>query len=363
MEGVMNCLSGFFFLPKAASKAIDFFEGFEAAELFLYAVLFTKSLVFDYDENPGVLLGDDGRRLFVTCSYEDLARELGWLNVDNVKYGLDVLTSVKLVNVVEQRNGMPPVIFVHMPAPLHAGLLQSGSGVNENHDLQVVNAADDKAFIDSHHEGVVEIDYADEVDDSDYVSDDFKLIAGCWFEMFNTYPDMDVLNSLISYLPVMDVSVITYAIYACKNDSGRAFELVTSILDECKSSGIKHADALKNIAFHVENHAGADAHGDGGVAVSEEVDVAVAEPVPGVTFANRITALIEACNNEFSALDINEVWVSMQDVVDSVYWENYPYLHDWLRQRYSLMDDRVKGGERVVRLNMLIRIIEEIRSF
>jgi hypothetical protein len=378
MEGVMNYLSSCYFLPKVVfSKAIDFFEGLEATEVYLYAVLFTKSLVFDYNENPGVLLGDDGRRLFITCSYEDLARELGWLSIDNVKYGLDVLAGAKFVNVVEQRNGMPPVIFVHLPVSVHTGLLQSENSANESSCKAVVSDDDELSGSPSaYHEDVVVLDDANVVDSAGIVdadngeqplgamSDGVKEIVGCWFNAFKTYPEIDVLNALVSYLEVMDVSIVKYAIYACENDCVGAMGLITKVLEECKISGIKHIDELEDPSDDAEEiteesgsvslSASSDT-GDAAGVITEEaaVDSSV------ITFANRITALREACKNEFSALDINEVWVSMQEVVDAAYWDNYAHLYDWLKSKYEHMDARVKGGERVVRLNMLMRIIAD----
>jgi hypothetical protein len=344
MEGVMNNLYNYYFLPPAITKLTkEFYERLDAAALTLYAFLYTKTLIFDHEDSPGTLLGDDGRRLFITYAYEDLVRELEWHSGGGVKDSLEVLTRLTLVNVVEQRNGMPHVIFVFSPE--HTDLLQSGNSMNEITDAHIVAADNDEAFNAS------DCDVVDTTDDSGAGS-----IVECWVQVFGEYPDaegdVDVLNALLSYLPDMDISVIKYALFAMTQDNKRSFGFVTEFLEECKKSGVKHFDEIEEIV-----DTSAPDIADESAKVSEPVSAHA--DADSLTFANRITALIEACNNEFTALDINEVWVSMQEVVDATFWEDYSYLHNWLKAKYGLMDARVKGGERVVRLNMLMRIIAD----
>jgi hypothetical protein len=365
MEDVMDNLSSCYLLPKGVAKANQLFVNLEGPVLLLYAILYTKSICFDFeiDDDPGVLLGDDGRRLFVTCTYEELGQELGFYTADLVKSYLDVLGRYNLVNVIEQRRGVPPVIFVY--APMNQQIMLAGYAIDDDDTLVVSESGD----------VVVKADSVDAVDspDGDDAGDgapygEISDIIACWHEVFNAYPDADVLNALIVNLAFMDKSVIRYAIYACAKLSDNVFGSVIKILEECKKSGIKHIDNIDmggDDADGVVEEPGLIPEPDvGGVALSgndvsasgDSINIAAA--VSG-NYSNRIAALADACNHEFSVSDINEVWISMQEVVDAEYWDNFSYLHDWLKVKYGLMDARVKGGERFVRLNMLMRIIAE----
>jgi len=259
----------------------------------LYAVLFDKSIVSDEDDVA--LVGDDGRKLFITCPVSEIISGLDFVD-KRADILLRELDSEGLIKVVGQGEGNSRGIIVF---PVSDG---SGCKASEGIDLPIPEETDHPPC-----EGT-ECPPSEEIDNP--ASEEIDSPASEVIER------RAVSSVKLRYIgsPVVAESVPEF------------------VPDEY-------------ISLHErQTH------------VSSSSDDAACAPHP---VSNRIIALQGACNNEFSPSDVRELWISMQDVIDEARWDDLDFLSGWLRAMYSEMHSRVAGGDKFVRIALLQELISE----
>lgn len=296
------------------------------AKLLIYAILYTNSLA---DENYDGLTNEAGLKLFITLDSEVISKETN-LTTEQVLSAITELQNDKLIRVITQPHGKPPVIFIES--------LPNAGTVN----LTV--------------ESKPEPEYTPAEND----------IFGCWEEVFGKQPDNETKIQLSTYLKLMDSSLLMLAIYDSENNESA----VMPKLENYKQTGIKSVDDFKqeepepddeDVIIYTPVKEQKKELLQKPIADPKQIiePEPIAEPETQPPPATRKEALNAACDNTLKPTDINELWVSMQDVIDEEKWNDYTYLRNWLRERYIKMESIVKGGDRFVRMSKLQELIAE----
>ena len=315
LGGVLT-LSNNYLIPKVLIHS-DRYKNLQTDAAVLYAVLFDKSIVSDEDDD--VLIGDDGRKLFITSPVREIIAGFDFVD-KRAEILLRELDSEGLIKVVGQGNGNPQGIIVF---PVTEG---ADSLLSEGIDRPVTEWTD--------HPVTEEIDcpVTEEIDRPVSEGTDRREVSSAKLRFIGS--------------PV--------AAGSCEAVTDPAFAKVetdpeyTQAESEPVYTGIKSEPEFvpnEYIPMHELQTQFSDSSGN---------TASAPHPV-----SNRIIALRSACNNEFSPSDVRELWISMQDVIEEARWDDLNYLSAWLRSMYSEMHSRVAGGDKLVRIALLQDLISE----
>jgi len=276
----------------------------------LYAVLFDKSIVSDDDDD--VLIGDDGRKLFITNPVSEIIAGFDFVD-KRAEILLRELDSEGLIKVVGQGNGNPPGIIVFPVSEEADGLLSEEADSLPSEEIdRPVSGETDRREVSS-----VKLRFIG----SPVAAESCKALIDPAFTKAEPDPDYTQGEPDPDYTqgePDPDYTQGESEPVFVPNEYVPIHELQTPVSD------------FSNNAVYAPH------------------------PV-----SNRILALQGACNNEFSPSDVRELWISMQDVIDEARWDDINYLSGWLRSMYSEMHSRVAGGDKFVRIALLQDLISE----
>lgn len=311
-----------FIIPKSIAAAL---KSENTATLLTYAGLYTDSIT---DEKYDGITNEDGLKLFITLDTETISNETNLTN-EQISASIAELQKGGFIRVVKQPNGRPPVIFVE---PINTE--ETGNNADGQPDVPLNETTEPEHI---------------------YTPAETEII-GCWEEVFGDKPNQETITQLSEYLTIMDSSLLMLAIYDSEDDD----DSVISKLEAYKQSGVKSVDDFKQeetepeIAYNpIDNSAEVNQPQQEPEQNPEPPPISLPSP------STRMEALSMACDNTFKPTDINELWVSMQEVINEEKWNNYIYLYEWLRKRYLAMESLVKGGDRFVRMSKLIELITE----
>ena len=305
-----------YLIPKVLIHS-DRYKNLQTDAAVLYAVLFDKSIMSDDDDD--VLIGDDGRKLFITSPVSEIIAGLDFVD-KRAEILLRELDSEGLIKVVGQGNGNPPGIIVFPISGEAGGMLSDEAGdlLSDEADDLLSDEADDLL--------------SDEIDRPVSAENDRREVSSVKLRFIGP--------------PVAAVSceAVSDPVFA-KAEPDPDYTQTESEPDYTLAESEPGFVMNEYIPIHELK-----------TPVSDFSNNAASAPHP---VSNRILALQGACNNEFSPSDVRELWISMQDVIDEARWDDLDFLSGWLRSIYSEMHSRVAGGDKFVRIALLQDLISE----
>jgi len=380
-----------YMVPKALVHS-DIYKNINSDAAVLYAFLFDKTIVSELDSD--VILDDDGRKLFISCPFSEMASDLQF-DEELICILISELTASRLLRVVEQPNGNPPVIFVFAvlsdtqpPGPSfeNSNIVQEKTKkaadiTHPDIDIQDIPPKDMPAPVapvpaESNDDCDVRPETAEIValpensSNNDEPPPEHRPIFEAWLDVFGNEADDSIKNSLLKFLDFMDADLIRYAIFSAEDDTDPSAEKTPSFVHSRLNYYINHnyktvgmlpdsqpSQKTAPPAFPPSYSPDPVSHPIVPPPVVPQPVVPPlpysapsAEPAPiSQSSDNRIVALQAACNNEFSPCVVQEFWVSMQDYIDESHWDDLPYLSNWLSEKYNIMHSKLAGGDMIVR--------------
>jgi len=285
-------MSKFYIVPKGLIHS-EKYKGLGGSAKLLYVLMYDKSLIREGDSDD-VLIGDDGRRLFINYSVDEMSSDL-FSDIGAVHSYVSQLSEVGLIRVVEQRGGVAPVIFVHgvyecpgsMPpndiskVPLSPEPTDELAKTSDHQPEDLDNGSasvisestlcesapevcpstsaglsDCQFSLETEYSGDTEHDHID--DDVEYehsnpiaeptvfdrYSEVEKELFGFWFDEIGTEPSVGVVKGLSTYLAHMSMEVIKYAIMSVDKSSVDCTYQVSALLKDYRARGVNSLSDL-----------------------------------------------------------------------------------------------------------------------
>jgi len=353
-----------YLIPKVLIHS-DRYKNLQTDAAVLYAVLFDKSIMSDDDDD--VLIGDDGRRLFITSPVSEIIADLDFVD-KRAEILLRELDSEGLVKVVGQGNGSLSGIIVF---PVSEGIDRpAAKGI----DCLPAEVSERPAHEEPECPAVEELERPASEELDRPASEELERPAHeepeCPASEELDRPASEVLERPASEklecpaserIGRREVSSVKLR-YIGSPIVAEPLEAVTdSVFVNIEPGPVyTQVDSERELVpngympLHEHQTPVSDSFGNAGPA--HNTDSADFAPHP---VSNRIIALQYACNNEFSPSDVRELWISMQDVIDEDRWDDLDFLSGWLRSMYTEMHSRVAGGDKFVRIALLQDLISE----
>jgi len=308
-----------YLIPKVLIHS-DRYKNLQTDAAVLYAVLFDKSIVSD--DEDGVLIGDDGRKLFITNPVSEIIAGLDFVD-KRAEILLRELDSEGLIKVVGQVGGNPPGIIVF---PVCEGI-----------DRPACEGVDRPACegIERREVSSVKLRYIGAP----------VVAESCEIESCETESCETISCETESCETVTDPAFASAEPESVYSQAAPEPLYAQAEPEPVYSQAESEPEIMSNDHIPLHEHQ---------TPLSDFSDKAGFAPHP---VSNRIIALQNACNNEFSPSVVRELWISMQDVIDEARWDDLDFLSGWLNSLYVEMHSRVAGGDKFVRIALLQDLI------
>ncbi|MCL2220836.1 MAG: replication initiator protein A [Oscillospiraceae bacterium] len=292
------------------------YKGLDYGSIILYSLFYDRSILPEDSEN--VLVGPDGRRLFIIFSVDEMCAVMKCDDVNIIAGFLQQLTDAELINVVGQPDGKPPVIFVN-----HS----DGSGLalmdNSTHKSEPVKPIIVMAEPEPHDIGEIGCNSSE----AESTTNDTALC-----------PEESDTKSVVANEPENTPAVnpkpeSTSIIEAPANKSPHSEDSADSV----KDNAVNANDDASGVKTEIKNNENSS------------------------LFNTRYTSIHAACKGEFSLHDTQTIWsyIVEKKCIEESRWDDFSYIFNWVSDKYNETLSRFGGGDSGTKFDGLMTIIGE----